>query len=446
MIDFDRELAVIQEQRERQAERREIRQIERRESGAEYLAFMGELDGGFNQFTLGTDGNTLFALRGQPVETAVSPASSHSGLSDAYVQSPTLLAAAYIRASEVARAKMVVVNMDGEPVESHAVATFLSGVDTNLLIESTAHDFYIWGRAYWRVDYGGYDLSAGGARRIESITRLEPRQISRVYSGFGEPPVYMYRGAPIPDDEIVPFERYDGTGAIYRLGRYLEIERNTLTNRAVDSRYKKPKFAYTSGTYGSGSATDMAKDVKALTTLLGNTDDRPIVLPIRPNSELAYVGIPLDEEFRQVREVVIQAVSADSGVPAQFLSSEQAFTRWNVVRDARRTLWESHLARELDRMAAILTNKLVAGEPDLRIDFDTTGIEVLGDSREVDSKNATVYVGAAKGLRELGVDDGVIAEWLSDKIGIPIDSLEPKPAPRPPSGDEADGESEDDDD
>ena len=383
-----------------------------------------------------------------PVETEVSSSGSHAGTTDAFIRSPTLLAAAYIRAGEVARARIVVENEEnGTKDESHPISRFLRDYDTALLVESTAHDYYVWGRAYWELNRGGsYDLQRRAQRQLTSITRLEPRKVSRIYTRDGEPPIYQYEGRRIDEAAIVPFERYDNTGALFRLARYLAIELNTLKNREVHSRYGNPRFAYESASYGGNDAGALASDVKRLETRLASDLDRPIVLPLRPQSTFGFISAPEDAEFAQVREVVIQAVSADSGVPAQFLSSEQAFTRWNVVRDARRTLWESHLVRELDRMAAILTNRLLPDDPALRVAFDTSEIEVLGDSREVESKNASAFTTTAAALRTFGFDGETVAEWLGERVGINPDAYaEPEQQAAPddsPPMDGADAEDE----
>ena len=362
------------------------------------------------------DGGAI--VRGNPTETEIG-ASPHSGLSDAFTDSPTLLAASYIRTGEMARAVLRVVDEDGEEVDGaqNPVARFFLENDQFALIESTAHDYYIWGRAYWLIDRGGYDLEGGGIRGITSIRRLEPTQVSRLYGGWGQPPDYMYRGERIEDDAIIPFERYDGTSAGDRLRRYLELEVNTLMNRAVDSRYKKPKFVYGGGAaYSAGSERDMAADVRAMETRLASTSNRPVVLATKRDTTLEYFNIPQDDEMAQVRELVIQAVAADSGVPAQFLSSEQAFTRWNVVRDARRTLWESHLSRELERMAAVLTNKLLRGT-NLRMRFDVSKIEVLGDSRETQASVNQSVVSTASQLKALlEWSDEEVRDWLETRL------------------------------
>ena len=370
----------------------------------------------------GTDVDGIIPLN-LAVETEVSTTASHAGTTDVYITSPTLLAAAQIRAGEVARAKLAVVDLDGAEVENLPVAQFLRRHDTAMLIESTAHDYYISGRAYWQLNRG-YNLTQSSERQIQSITRLEPRKVTRVRRGtIGEStaPIYRYEGREIADEDIVPFERYDGTSALSRLSRYLEIERNTLRNRAIDSRYKKPKYGYTSPVYKIGNEEVMRKDAQALGAAMSSTTNEVVVVPLRPDAKLEYISIPFDAELAQVREVTIQAVSADSGVPGQFLSSEESFVRWNSVRDARRTLWESHLMRELDRMSAVLTNKLVGDDPNLRVIFDTSSVQVLGDSREVESKNTQAYIAAARDLLTLGADAETVSAWLSERVGVEVE-------------------------
>ena len=345
-----------------------------------------------------------------------------SGQTDAPLTSSILIAAAAIRSGEMARARIHVVDAAGEPVDANPAARFFADSDQHMLIESTAHDYYIRGRAYWLVGYGDYTPDLGGMRRIESIRRLTPSQVVKTPAliggaGASASATYRYYGQELDPGELVVFERYDGTSALsrQRLGQYLTIEANVLRGRARDSRLRKPRWAMMAASYNDGSAEERAMDAMNLSAMLSDNADMPRVYPLGENDKLIPITYPHDDELTQVIEVTIQAVGRDSGVPAVFLQSHESMTRWNSVRDARRSLWESHLMRELRYFESVLTAFFV--ESPLRVAFDTSQIEVLGDAREVNARTALTLATAAERIKAGGfMDDNQIREWFIENL------------------------------
>ena len=89
-------------------------------------------------------------------------------------------------------------------------------------------------------------------------------------------------------------------------------------------------------------------------------------------------------------------------------------TRWNTVRDSRRAWWENHLIGELRRIEAQFTAALIQN-PNYKLQFDLSGVEVLGESRFDDASTADKLALAAERMKSVGVmTDEEIKEWFME--------------------------------
>ena len=383
-------------------------------------------------FFSGTDSDQVFIpTLYTPSPTEVGVGTTETGNADVIVTSSILADATHLRCMELAKPRLRVYDQEGAPLDNmtgrspavSGIATLLDSIDQNALLYALHWDHYIYGRAYLWVQRGSdFNLMESSFARPTGFIRLEPRKVQKsVYPAM--PPnqdaqvIYRYQGQEIDSNNLIPFERYDSTNALTRLKDYLELERNTLKNKARDSKYKKPKWAYSWGEAKGASAKEIAMEVARIEKkMMSNTPFD--VFPIRPDAKLDVSEIPMDEELKQVLDVVTQAISRDSGVPAHLLGNDNATSRWNTVRDTRRAFWENHVIGDLNRLEALITSKLIPNS-NMKIAFDLSEIEVLGESREVNAATSAALVGAAVNLQTLGWSDTEVKEWLEERMPKP---------------------------
>ena len=327
-------------------------------------------------------GYPVYQPRNVPTRIGVDP---QAGVSGANIKSPTLLAAAEIRAQLAAATLFTVVDSQGNKNETSPLARFLANNNQSQLIHDLSYDYYVQGAAYLLLDgvrsrMDSRSIESGGEVEFQNLTRISPNDVQPEYDGGMSPRIltgYNIYGKHYDPNAVIAWVSFSGMGAISRLQRALAIEELML-------RYKnnawaavaKPALLYMDGALDGASPEDyddLYQDIKAK---LANADNATSlgVFVMGASGSLTVMPSPADNDFSAMYEFIRSKVAADSGVMPPLLGSNAPATYSNVGEFRKHLLLDT-LIPEMSIMASLLSARLL---PDgLRIAIDITDITAL---------------------------------------------------------------------
>lgn len=210
------------------------------------------------------------------------------------------------------------------------------------------------------------------------ITVFSPRELTPVggQEGVTPPTTYTYRGLSIRREELaIHYTPRQPREADWRLRNLISLEVNAIdAQRNATTNAAKPRWWWRRNKRQRQPREDdqlrgaiTADEASAETTVANAalvSGDGPANL--YEDEEVGVLNVSPDTQFGITRNDIAQMMSADSGVPAQFISSTESLTYANVVQ-LTRVFYESviiPLGAEI--AAAIRAQGLL---PDFNLDF-----------------------------------------------------------------------------
>lgn len=332
----------------------------------------------------------------------------------------TLMVASYIRSNAIASVPIRLYDANDNEIMEHPIKEII----VPSLIRDTETDFFLEGRAYWRLLEGPIDV-----RRAEKSFEIhyipqeamferrdyisDPVYSARYGGGAGSMPTSVY-----PFDEIITFRRYKYVPPYELIKPIIDTEIDTLTAKGYAAKDMiKPRFKMF---FEGSSKLTPDKFQELLDKIYGKDENdisrslrKDIILDSKDKSDIEIMQYYNDPELYGVLQESRRAVAMVSSVPAPFLGSEESNT-YNNVLNYYRYMWETALLPEMRYIENTINEQLLRRvAPGLTLRFDIGSIEALRVDEQVKAQTLVSYSAAYRNLVQANI---MSVEEARDKL------------------------------